>query len=187
MENCMEFIGRRGIERHKINITVLAKFRFLDLKLRFSIPLGFPEIFSDWTDKLRSRLKFTCYVRRQKVYKRIIAWEMVGCSSFFSPPMRLHSSLVKHRAGAFGCTVPCNGLFSGCLAIRFYRLEEKACVNTSRRGCVSHRWVHVLHIIQLRVRTFSCVFTPTAQTCRVKTLLRAGATRDTLLQRDKYT
>lgn len=47
MENCMEFIGRRGIERHKINITVLAKFRFLDLKLRFSIPLGFPEIFSD--------------------------------------------------------------------------------------------------------------------------------------------
>lgn len=92
----------------------------------------------------------------------------------------------SRRAGAFGCTVPCNGLFSGCLAIRFYRLEGKACVNTSRRvcfapvgACASTLYVAACAYIPLR----ACVFTPAAHHIVLRRY--AGATRDTLLQRDK--
>lgn len=42
----------------------------------------------------------------------------------------------RRAAGAFGCTVPCNGVFSGCLAIRFYPIRGKTLHKTlSRRVC----------------------------------------------------
>lgn len=55
-------------------------------------------------------------------------WQLARCACIFYVTLLL----IKHRSDAFDRTVPCNGVFSGYLAIRFYRLEEKPCVNVSR-------------------------------------------------------
>ena len=83
-----------------------------------------------------------------------------------SAVQRASNSVVKqqgNRGDAFGCSVPCNRPFSGCLAIRFYRLEEKPCVNASRRVCFAPVAMHRRALCSSCLSTaFAGIFTTVA-------------------------
>lgn len=106
--------------------------------------LNFSEIFFYQKNEFLSHKIYVRYLKIRKIMDNCVIKKKKVARSLFSPPMRLpcclHRQCYNERnarhalaykapnrgTDAFGCTVPCNGVFSRCLAIRFYRLEKKS-------------------------------------------------------------
>lgn len=128
--------------------------------ISFVLILIFQKFFSIKKNEFLSHKIYVRYLKIRKIMDNCVIKKKKVARSLFSPPMRLpcclHRQCYNERnarhalaykapnrgTDAFGCTVPCNGVFSRCLAIRFYRLEKKACVNACRRVCFALIGMH---------------------------------------------